>query len=72
MRVPDLIDRLGGPTAFSRIIGKGPSTASEMKRNRSIPVEYWPRVISAAKERGIRGVSAEALMTMHVSPETAA
>jgi hypothetical protein len=63
--VPELIDAFGGVTAFSRVIGKRPSTASEMKRNRSIHVDYWPRIIEAAAERGIEGVSAEFLMRLH-------
>jgi len=64
--VPKLIDAFGGPTAFARVIGKGASTASEMKRNRSIPVDYWPAIIAAAGEAGIRGVTAERLMQIHV------
>lgn len=63
--VPQLIDALGGPTAFSRIIGKQPSTASEMKRNRSIPVDYWPQVIAAASALDIEGVTADFLMNLH-------
>ena len=70
-QVPELIDRLGGPTAFSRIIGKGVSTASEMKRNRSVPVEYWPRVIAAARAQGLDKVTAEFLMKMHVNEDAA-
>lgn len=63
--VPELIDALGGVTAFSRIIGKRPSTASEMKRNRSIHVDYWPRIIDAAAELGLKGVTADFLMRLH-------
>jgi hypothetical protein len=63
--VPELIDAFGGPTSFSQVIGKRPSTASEMKRNRSIPVDYWPKVIAVAAERGIDGVTAEMLMRIH-------
>jgi len=64
--VPDLIDAFGGPTAFASIIGlKRASTASEMKRNRSIAVEHWPRVIAAAEKLGLEGVTAEGLMRLH-------
>jgi hypothetical protein len=65
--VPELIDAFGGPTAFSRVIGKRPSTASEMKRNRSIHVDYWPRVIEAAAEQGIEGITADFLMRIHAT-----
>lgn len=64
--VPDLIDAFGGPTAFASVIGlKRASTASEMKRNRSIAVEHWPRVIAAAHEIGLGGVTAEMLLRLH-------
>ncbi len=70
--VPDIIEAFGGPSAFARVIEKGPSTASEMKRNRSIPVEYWPKVIAAAAERGIGGITPENLMKIHAPSEEAA
>jgi hypothetical protein len=63
--VPELIDAFGGVTRFSKVIEKRVSTASEMKRNRSISVDYWPRIIEAAAERGIEGVTAEFLMHLH-------
>lgn len=63
--VPDLIAAFGGPTAFSKVIGKRPSTASEMKRNCSIPVDYWPAIIAAAAEKGMKDVSADLLMRIH-------
>jgi hypothetical protein len=46
--VGEIIDALGGSTAVARIIGKGPSTVSEMKRRGSVPVEYWPALVAAA------------------------
>jgi hypothetical protein len=64
--VPELIDAFGGPTAFSRVIEKGPSTASEMKRSRSIGIQYWPKVIEAAAERGLQGVTTDLLMRIHL------
>ncbi len=67
--IPELIDAFGGSTSFSKIIDKIPSTASEMKRTRSIRVRYWPKVIAAAAKRGIRGVSSETLMQMHLEDE---
>lgn len=60
-----LIDALGGPTAFGNAIGKKPSTASEMKRNGSISVDHWPKIIASAAERGIKGVTADFLMRLH-------
>lgn len=48
--VSDIIDGLGGNTAVARIIGKGPSTVSEMKRRGAVPVEYWPVLVAAAQD----------------------
>jgi hypothetical protein len=48
--VGEIIDALGGSTAVARIIGKGPSTVSEMKRRGSVPVEYWPSLVAAAAD----------------------
>jgi hypothetical protein len=67
--VPELIDAFGGPTAFSVVIGKNPSTASEMKRSGSIKPGYWPKIVEAAASRGIRGVTYEHLTMMHVDEE---
>lgn len=65
--VSDLMAAFGGPTAFGRIIGKGPSTATEMKRVGRIDVKYWPLIIAAARERGesLDWVTSETLMLMH-------
>lgn len=65
--VPELITAFGGPTAFSRVIGKGASTASEMKRARSIGIEYWPVIVRAAADQSIAGVTYETLVQMHVN-----
>ena len=62
--VSQIITDLGGPTAFGRAIGVGTSTASEMKRRGSIPVQYWPSVISAAETAG-KPVTPDDLMTAH-------
>ena len=67
MTVPDIIDSFGGATAFALLIGKNPSTASEMKRNRSIPVRYWPRVVDEAASRGIH-ITNDTLVAAHTAP----
>jgi len=65
--ISELIDAFGGPTKFATdVIGKNPSTASEMKRTGSIRIPYWPKIIAAAAERRIKGVTPEALMKMHL------
>jgi hypothetical protein len=64
--VSELIDAFGGPTEFSKIIEKNPSTASEMKRTGSIRVPYWPAIVAAAAAHGIKGVTLESLALMHI------
>ena len=49
--VSDIIDALGGSTAFGRICGftKNPGArGSDMRQRESIPVVYWPRKIGRA------------------------
>jgi hypothetical protein len=69
--VPAIIEDLGGPTAFGRAIGVEPSTASEMKRRKSIPVRYWPSVLGAAREQG-KELTSDDLMAAHTPAESAA
>jgi hypothetical protein len=66
--ISDIFDAFGGPSAVSRALAVNPSTASEMKRRRSIPVAYWPRLIEAAGERGIAGITYEVLVNAHAHP----
>jgi len=63
--VQTLFNELGGPTAVGRIIGVKPSTASEMKRRGSIPVEYWPRLIAGAETVAGSNLTYENLVLMH-------
>jgi hypothetical protein len=67
--VPALIDALGGNAAVARIIGKGPSTVSEMRRSNSISVRYWPALIEAARELGVRGINSERMMRICVGAD---
>ena len=68
--IPELID-LWGNTEFGRVIGMNPSAVGEMKRSGSIRPKYWPAIISDAKERRFRGITAESLMLMHVDEDAA-
>lgn len=51
--VSDIIGAFGGNTAMARIISKGPSTVSEMRRRGRIDVTYWPRLVAAAGDAEI-------------------
>lgn len=63
--VEAVFKKFGGPAAFSRAIGIKPSAASEMKRRASIPVEYWQKLVAAAKERGVHELTYEKLVKLH-------
>ena len=63
-----VIAALGGNASFGRLIGKGASTASEMKRRGSIPVCYWPQIVTEARARDISWLTYEALVTIHARP----
>lgn len=54
--VADIVDQLGGPTEFGRICGfsvNQASRGSDIRRRGSIPVDYWPKIIKAANDRGL-------------------
>lgn len=59
--VGELFDRMGGIAAVGRLLGKRPSTASEMKRSGYIHVKHWPALINSPPGRSI-GLDADGLM----------
>lgn len=66
---PDIVtrifDTLGGQAAVGRILRVIPSTASEMKRRKRIPPEYWPAIVTAAHAAGHTFITYEALALHH-------
>jgi len=72
----DLIAAFGGSLReFAEICGYEKSPAArgfEIKSRGILPVERWPAVIAAAKERKIRGVTPEFLLRIYTSATTAA
>jgi len=68
--VNDVFREFGGPTALGRAIGVNPSTASEMRRRASIPVDYWPKLIEAARQRGI-DLDSDSLVRIHTGEQVA-
>jgi hypothetical protein len=63
--IAEIIDAFGGPAAFARVISRGASTASEMKRHGATHARYWEEVVEAARARGIAGVTLECLARLH-------
>lgn len=56
---------------FADDLGIQYGTAKAMRRRDSIPPEYWIAVTDKAKERGLDGVSLEALAEAVARPEAA-
>jgi hypothetical protein len=54
---------------FARDIGIKPTHAQTMRVRGSIPVEYWPNILAAAKARKLGGITADALMKLHAGTE---
>jgi hypothetical protein len=63
--VVDLFTSLGGTSAVARVLGVGPSTASEMKRRRSIPPEYWAQLVAEAARVSATEITYESLALAH-------
>lgn len=65
--VDEIFEAFGGPASVGRAIGKPTEHAGVMKARRSIPVAYWPALVSAARERGLNGITFEALALLHAT-----
>ena len=63
--VNDIFVGFGGTGAFAKAMGLGLSTASEMRRRKSIPVYYWPKLVEKAREMRIKGVNNDSLVVIH-------
>jgi hypothetical protein len=61
-----------GTSAFAGALGLNLSTASEMRRRSSIPVRYWPKLVDAARQRGVDGISYDSLVAMHAPAQAGA
>lgn len=60
----DIIARLGGPSGLAPIIGANPEAIRKMAQRESVPSEYWPALIDAARAKRVRGVTLAKLTQM--------
>ena len=51
--IETIFQHLGGASGVGRAIGKSTEHAAAMRRRRSIPLRYWPKVIDAAQAKGV-------------------
>jgi hypothetical protein len=74
--VRDIINKWPSASEMARDIGlRRPGHGSMMKMRGSIALQHWPKLVEAAKRRGIKGVSFETLALAHASsakPQTEA
>lgn len=62
----DIFEKLGGTGAVARAIEVGHSTASEMRRRKSIPVKYWPALIAFSKTVENAELDTDMLVRLHI------
>lgn len=71
--VEDVFVKFEKTSSFAEALGLKLSAASEMRRRKSIPVRYWPKLVDAARQRGIDEISYDTLVKLHApEPERAA
>lgn len=63
--VEDVFDRFQKTSAFADALGLKLSAASEMRRRKSIPVRYWPKLVEVARERGFDEINNDTLVAIH-------
>jgi len=63
--IADIFDAFDGPAKLGRALGVTTERAAALKRRNSIPVTYWPKLIAAARERRISGITYESLTLLH-------
>jgi hypothetical protein len=63
--VEDVFRKFEKTSAFADALGLKLSAASEMRRRKSIPVRYWPKLVHAAHERGMDEITNDLLVSIH-------
>lgn len=61
MTFANVIDQLGGSARVAELLSVPPGTAAAMKSRNSIHPKYWSRIVGAAREQRVKGVSYELL-----------
>jgi hypothetical protein len=62
--VPDLIEAFGGTTVLAKLLETPVGTIGAWKHRKSIPPEMFPRIVTLAKTKRLKGVSFESLYAM--------
>lgn len=70
--IDTIFSELGGTGKVADFLDVKPSAASEMRRRKSVPVKYWPKLVFACTVNGVEGVSYDALVSLHSEKASAA
>jgi hypothetical protein len=68
--VAELIDACGGPSAVGGKLQIPATTIASWKSRGSIPVNYWPDLLGAARESGVE-LSNDKLVELHAKESAA-
>lgn len=68
----DIIAAFGGVVPFREAMGLEDVNARQMKQRDSIPARYWAKVVAAANERSLEGITLEVLADLAQSKPGAA
>ena len=68
----ELIDELGGVTAFANAVGMKPNTAKMAKSRNSLSPEWFASVVSLAQEKRLPEITMERLVEMAADRRKAA
>lgn len=63
--VEDVFLKFEKTSSFADALGLKLSAASEMRRRKSIPVRYWPKLVDAARQRGFKEITNDSLVAIH-------
>jgi len=63
--IKDVLKLLGTNAVVADILRVTPSGVSEMKRRKSIPIEYWQPIIKEAKKIGRDDLTLEKLVSLN-------
>lgn len=66
--VEDVFEKFKKTSVFADALGLKLSAASEMRRRKSIPVRYWPKLVEVAQERGFDEITNDTLVAIHAQP----
>lgn len=68
----DVIDRLGGATAFARSVGMEPNTARQARKRNSLAPQWFAPIVELARAKGVDEITLERLVELATERRKAA